>query len=151
ICAGEVPPVALRCPRCGTPVAPGIEQVPASWEPGQAEDWSPPPRMAPPPAGTLPGPVPAAGRAPADQGPVRRDWPGALRCAGLAILAAYVPAAGLAALLVPAGSPPPVRWLLAPAALIAVALGGQWQATVPDLEGAGPGGAFGYQVHAFPL
>jgi hypothetical protein len=143
------------------PVSPGIEQVTIAWEPDPAEGWSPAPPMAPPAPGTqlAPGPTPGIG----PPGPTgvsspavrrvaaRRDWPGALRCAGLAALAGYVLAAGLAVLLVPTGSPTLLLWVSAPAALIAVALGGSWQASVPGLDGGVPGSGFGYQVHAFPL
>ncbi len=187
ICAGEIPPGANRCPRCGAPMAPGPERPePAArwdatgrpegdawqpsrpesegwqpgqpesegWQPGRPEGWTPPPPMAPPPPGAaaVRYPAPVAASAPAGQRPpARQDWPGALRAAGLAVLAAYVLAAGLAVLLAPTGSPGTVLWVAAPSALVAVALGGYWQATVPALDEGVGGNTFGYQIHAFPL
>jgi hypothetical protein len=74
-----------------------------------------------------------------------------MRAAGLAALAAYVLAAGLAVLLTPPDSPGLVLWISAPSALLAVALGGHWQATFPQLGGDLAGSTFDYQVHAFPL
>jgi hypothetical protein len=164
ICAGELPPAAWRCPRCSVPVSPGIEQVVAAWEPDPADGWSPAPPMAPPAPGAGPGPESAPGPAsrplpgpagasrPAERrAPVRRDWPGALRSAGLAALAGYILAAALAVLLVPTGSPTLLLWVSAPAALVAVALGGSWQASMPVPDGEVAGSGFGYQAHAFPL
>lgn len=54
-------------------------------------------------------------------------------------------------LLTPPSSSPALLWITAPAALLAVALGGRWQAAGPDLS-AGPGEQpFGFEVRAFPL
>jgi hypothetical protein len=179
ICAGDIPPVAHRCPRCGTPVVGWADVDPAA-RPGTdtagpvgtgpvgtgtvgggpvgggpvVAGWSPTPVTAPPPpeAGEVIAAYPVPAATDTEQQPtVRSDWPGALRVAFLAMLGAYVLAAGLAVLLAPGDSPPLALWVSAPAALLGVALGGHWQATIPELDQGLPGSTFGYQVHAFPL
>jgi hypothetical protein len=157
LCAAEIPPGARRCPGCGAPVAPWITPVEVSEVAEQqaaAEGWSPAPRMAPPAPGSGIAPHPGTARrgsVAAPGPPVRRDWPGAVRAAALAALATYVVAAGLAPLLAPPASPDAVLWVTAPSALLAVAMGGHWQASAPGAADGFGAAAFGYQVHAFPL
>jgi hypothetical protein len=148
LCAGELIAGSHQCPRCGAPVSPAEAAESRSADGGgTAEGWAPTPRTERSAAGVAPGMpfVPVQAPRPA----IRRDWPGAVRAAALAMLGGYVLAAGLGTLLAPTGGSGPVLWITVPAALLAVALGGRWEADI--VEVGDPGGTFGYHVHAFPL
>lgn len=148
LCAGELTPRGVHCPRCGAPVSPeGFDAGAAAAE--TVDGWLPTPQTARSAAVIAP-PDYSYATAPPPRPSVRRDWPGAARAAGLAMLGGYIVAAGIGTLLSPTGSSGPVLWVAVPAALLAVALGGHWQANIADLDASG-GGALGYQGHAFPL
>jgi hypothetical protein len=152
LCAGELPAGSHHCPRCGAPVSPdeGLANAEVGVPAGEEASWAPPPPTAPSSAGVASAyPYQVAG-VPPPRRVVRWDWPGALKAAALAMLGGYVLAAGIATLLSPTGSTAPVLWVAVPAALLAVALGGQWQASITE-AGEPAGSSFGYQVHAFPL
>jgi hypothetical protein len=148
LCAGELTPGGVNCPRCGAPVAPepfDSDVMPADL----ADGWLPAPQTARSGAVVAPQGHPYAPAEP-PRPLVRRDWPGAARTAALAMLGAYILAAGIGTLLSPTGGSGLMLWVAVPAALLAVGLGGHWQADIAEL-GAPDGGALSYQVHAFPL
>lgn len=153
LCAGELPEGGNRCPRCGAPVSPDDTPVGAdvgSGAPTGDDGWAPTPLTIPSTAGIGPAYPYPGGFADPPRPVVRRDWPGALKVAALAMLGGYVLAAGIGTLLAPSGSTGAVLWVEVPAALLAVALGGHWQATVTEVSDRSIT-TFGYQVHAFPL
>jgi hypothetical protein len=145
LCAGELTPGSGQCPRCGAPVSPEAVSSDPDLPGDVAAGWAPTPRTERSTARVAPGyPLPFAEP---PRPVVHQDWPGAVKVAAMAMLGGYVLAAGLGTLLAPTGGTGPLLWISVPAALLAVALGGRWQASVVESGDT----SFGYQVHAFPL